>query len=192
METYAYNEGIGSRTFNGIAHKGEIWIIEQGQTTCTGTEIWAGRPAIIVSNEATSQKAGFVNVVYLTTANKRDMPYHVNVKSGDKNAIALCEQIFAVDKSRITSYVGTISDEELLAIDKALLFSLGISNSLKPTSLFTKWLNAISRYNIDLSGNPLQTNTTVHKTVEDLEKERDKYKMLWEKERHTVNELMSM
>lgn len=69
-----------------IVQKGEIWNIEQGSTTPTGTEIWANRPAIIVSNNSTNAKAGFVNVVFLTTSNKREMPYHIKVNSGGKEA----------------------------------------------------------------------------------------------------------
>lgn len=192
MNTNTNGERIALKTFEGIAHKGEIWNIEPGDTTCTGSEIWAGRPAVIVSNEATCQKAGFVNVVYLTTAKKRDMPYHIPVCSGGKNATALCEQIFAVDKSRISYYVGKVTEEEMLGIDKALLFSLGISNSIRPSSLFTKWLNAVTRYHVDLSKNPLDDAGTDHRSVPELIKERDKYKMLWEQERSTVNKLMQI
>ena len=189
------------RLFDGIAKKGEIWNIDQGDTTSTGTEIWANRPAIIVSNDATNAKAGFVNVVYLTTSPKREMPYHIPVKSGDKMATALCEQIFAVDKSRISFYIDSISPEEMLEIDKALLFSLGISNSIKPNTLFKKWINAVSRYKIDLTGNPLtnsdflpnQSNENRFDTVESPEqiiRERNMYKTLYENERRSIETLM--
>ena len=191
------------KVFDGTAVKGEIWNIEQGDTTSTGTEIWANRPAIIVSNDGIGAKAGFVNVVYLTTSTKRDMPYHVPVKSGNKMATALCEQIFAVDKSRISFYVGSITAEEMLDIDKALLFSLGISNTLKPTTLFKKWLSAVSRYNLDLTGNPLLSpNATMDSRVipnykndadidvQKLIRERDMYKSLYENERRNVEALM--
>ena len=191
------------KVFDGTAAKGEIWNIEQGDTTSTGTEIWANRPAIIVSNDGIGAKAGFVNVVYLTTSTKRDMPYHVPVKSGDKMATALCEQIFAVDKSRISFYVGSITAEEMLDIDKALLFSLGISNTLKPTTLFKKWLSAVSRYNLDVTGNPLLSpNTTMNDRVisdykndtnidvQKLIRERNMYKSLYENERRNVEALM--
>lgn len=187
-------QNVATRLFDGTVKKGEIWNIEMGKTTSSGTEIWANRPAIIVSNEAINTKAGFVNVVYLTTSPKRNMPYHIPVKSGDKNAIALCEQIFAVDKSRISFYVGSLSTEEMLEVDQALLFTLGISNTIKPTTLFKKWLNTISRYNIDLSGNPLiqdiSTNNPDKSSIADtaatediIIKERDMYKELYETER---------
>lgn len=172
---------------NGVVQKGEIWHIEQGDTTPTGTEIWGNRPAIIVSNNSTNAKAGFVNVVYLTTANKREMPYHIKVISGGKHATALCEQIVPVDKSRIGFYIGKITDEEMLAVDKALLFSLGISNTIKPSTLYKKWACAIDRYKLDLSGNPAEDDTQ-HVNILEVDysqalKERDLYKTLYETEK---------
>ena len=177
-----------NRIFTGTAKKGEIWNIKQGDSKPTGTEIWANRPGIIVSNNATNQKAGFVNVVYLTTAEKKPMPYHVHVVSGGKPATALCEQIFAVDKSRIDFYIGEITEEELLNVDKALLFSLGISNSLRPNSLFDKWINAIDRYDIPMSGNPCVSDTD--KSIEDLENEILMWKNLYERERNVVDQMI--
>lgn len=193
MNNLLYNEDVESeKIFTGIVKKGEIWNINQGNTSSTGTEIWSNRPAIIVSNDATNQKAGFVNVVYLTTKDKREMPYHIKINSGGKEAIAMCEQIFAVDKSRISFYVGEITSEELLEIDKALLFSLGISNSLKPNTLFTKWVNAVTRYNLANNMNPQcdQLPHTKHKDYDKLIKERNQYKLLYEQERKTVEKLM--
>ena len=164
--------------------KGSIWNIGCGKTSSTGTEIWAGRPGIIVSNEGTNRKAGFVNVVYLTTAPKRDMPFHVKVISDGKIATAMCEQIFAVDKSRLDAYMGQITQPEMLDIDKALLFSLGISNSLKPTSLFTKWIQALERYDINL--------TDQHDTDKESEiaKERDMYRELYEQEHRAMEKML--
>lgn len=182
------------KVFTGVVKKGEIWNIEKGNTTSTGTEIWSNRPAIIVSNEATNQKAGFVNVVYLTTKDKREMPYHIKVNSGGKEAIAMCEQIFAVDKSRISFYIGEITPDELLEIDKALLFSLGISNSLRPNTLFTKWVNAVSRYNLDNAMNPQCDTLVPSDNIEynKLIKERNQYKLLYEQEKQTVEKLMTL
>lgn len=181
------------KLFTGVAKKGEIWNIEQCSTSSTGTEIWSNRPAIIVSNEATNQKAGFVNVVYLTTKVKREMPYHIKINSGGKEAIAMCEQIFAIDKSRISFYIGEVTTEELLEIDKALLFSLGISNTLKPNTLFTKWVNAVSRYNLSESLNPMDNEIIDDDpTTEKLRRERNRYKLLYEQEKKTVEQLMIM
>lgn len=168
--------------------KGDIWYIDQQDTRTTGTEIWSNRPAIIVSNDAVNSKAEFCNVVYLTTSSKRDMPYHIPVLSNGKPAIALCEQIFAVDKRRIISKMGKLSDSELLEIDKALLFSLGISNNIKPYSIYKKWKNEVDRYHIDLTGNPL--NITNNKTDSNHDAEINLYKSLYESEKTSKENLL--
>ena len=134
--------------------KGDIWNVSQGNGLPTGTEIWSNRPAVIVSNEAINKKAGFVNIVYLTTAEKKPFPNHVPVISGGKQATALCEQIVTVDKSRLTGYISSITEEELTDIERAILFTLGISNSIKPNPIYEKWVNAIERYEMDMRGNP--------------------------------------
>ena len=186
-------------------HKGEIWNIKQDENNLpTGSEMWANRPAIIVSNNAINLKANFVLVVFLTTKIKRPMPYHINVQSGDRRATALCEQIFAVDKSRIEYKIGEVNTHELKEIDQSLLFSLGISNTLHPSSLFQKWINYIDKHNIDINVTPytepdikagdimdLQTALDVieklkhqvnalQQQVNSLTKERDAYKTLYE------------
>lgn len=136
--------------------RGQIYHIDMGSTAPTGTEIWPGRPGLIVSNDAINEKAGFVTVVYLTTAPKRDMPYHVTVTSGDKLATAMCEQIFSVDKSRLGSLVGEASIDEMTEVDHALRLSTATIGGSREhcTSMFKKWLMALEKHNIDISGNP--------------------------------------
>lgn len=132
--------------------KGQIWHINNGETTATGCETWSNRPALIVSNDVTCEKARFVEVVYLTTQKRKHrLPTHVSVISGTKKATALCEQIHTVDKSRIGFYIGTVDPETMLDIDRAIMFSFGIANTTKPSTLFKKWANAVDRYNIDLT-----------------------------------------
>lgn len=195
------NEQTKLRFFDGTCRKGDIWFVTDGNSKTTGNEIWSNRPAVIVSNEGFNAKAGFVTVVYLTTSNKSDRPYHVPVLSGGKEATALCEQTPPVDKSRLSFYMGHLTDEEIADIDKAILFMHNISNSLKPNSLFQKWMNAIERYNIDLSENPndetdgtdaVQPSASDNNMIEELTRQRDQYKMLYETSQQTIMNLMQM
>lgn len=142
--------------------RGQIWHINPGTTTTTGCETWSNRPAIIVSNDVTCEKSNFVEVVYLTTQKRKHrLPTHVNVISGGKKAIALCEQIHTVDKQRIGFYISTVDAEAMQDVDRALLFSLGVANTAKPSTLFKKWANAAERYNIDLTEDyPKDTDET--------------------------------
>lgn len=146
-----------------IPRKGDVWHITSGKSKTTGCEMWSDRFAIIVSNDVTNEYAGFVSVVYLTSKQKkRNAPTHVSVTVNEKPAIAVCEQQFAVDKSRLAFKVDTINDDKMTEINQALLFALGITNTLKPTTLFQKWINAIEKYDISLTdteNKPYETTT---------------------------------
>lgn len=85
-----------------------------------GSEQHVGRPGIIVSNNICNDKSPVVEVVYLTTQPKNDLPTHVSIRSAAKPSTALCEQITSVSKERLSSFIGTISDDEQNRIDLAL------------------------------------------------------------------------
>ena len=106
--------------------RGEIYYIESRYNE-EGSEQRAGRPAIIVSNNTCNDVSPTVEVVYLTTQNKNDMPTHVDIRSSTKPSIALCEQISTVSKDRVGDYLCTCSDYEMLMVDTALTISLGIN-----------------------------------------------------------------
>jgi mRNA interferase MazF len=104
--------------------RGEIYYIEI--PTSIGTEIRKARPGIIVSHDKLNDHSGLVEVVYMTTTPKEEQPTHVSINSCDRPSTALCEQVNTVSKSRIGDYCGTCTPEEMAAIDRALLVSLGI------------------------------------------------------------------
>ena len=168
--------------------KGDIYYIKSLDTTPIGFEMWSDRPAIIVSNNVTNSLSGFINVVYLTTSiSKKFCPTHIAINSGDKKAIALCEQIHTIDKSRIGHKIGNIDYHEQLKIDKALCCSLGIEDEHKNyAGLFKKWEAYIHRYNLSI---PYEHGlmrdlaeadivSTLTKQVKILTCERDGYKTL--------------
>lgn len=92
----------------------------------TGSEQTADRPAVIVSNDIGNRHAPIVELVYLTTRKKVNLPTHVYIGSAEKPSIALCEQIVTVCKSRLQRHIGSVTAEEMQNIDKALTKSLGI------------------------------------------------------------------
>lgn len=105
--------------------RGEIYYIEPYYTT--GSEQKAGRPAVIVSNEKNNEYSSTVEVVYLTTKPKHDLPTHVTVRGTGRDSIALCEQITSVAIERLSEYRGVCNNQELAAIDTALMISLDLS-----------------------------------------------------------------
>ena len=111
-------------SYDRAPERGEIYYITR--TPTIGSEQQAGRPAIIISNDKNNVYGNTVEVVYLTTQPKTDLPTHVTIRSTQRQSTALCEQIWTIDTSRVTDYVGTCTAQEMSAIDAALMISLGI------------------------------------------------------------------
>lgn len=111
-------------------YKGDIFYIEKRNDTI-GNEQQAGRPAIIVSNNTGNTFSNLVEVVYLTTQEKNPLPTHVEVMCHVPST-ALCETIYTISKERLGGYIRTCTDEEMEAIDNALMISLGIEREAQP------------------------------------------------------------
>lgn len=114
---------------NGCFHRGEIYHILPEDNE-TGSEQYSGRPAIIVSNEANNKFAPTLEVVYLTTKPKKALPTHVSIEAARFRSIALCEQVFTVDKLRMNDYVGKLTKNEMSEIETGMLISLGLDSYL--------------------------------------------------------------
>lgn len=111
-------------TYKRTPMRGEIYFVSRGATT--GSEQQAGRPAIVVSNEMCNIHSPTVEMVYLTSQPKTDLPTHVTIRSTSKQSTALCEQIMTIDASRLQDYLATCTAQEMTLIDAALMISLGI------------------------------------------------------------------
>lgn len=105
--------------------RGDIFYITTGGTY-VGSEQRPGRPGVIVSNDVGNKFSSNVEVVFLTSQIKKELPTHVSIVCKVPST-ALCENIQTVSKDRIGSFIRTCSDKEMEEIDTALLCSLGIS-----------------------------------------------------------------
>lgn len=110
--------------------RGDIFYIANSKYYATNPENEAGRPGIVVSCDELNEHSPSVEVVYLTTKDKKPMPTHVPILC-KINSTALCETIYTVSKDRLGDYVRTCSDEEMAAIDKGMLCSLGIDSVIE-------------------------------------------------------------
>lgn len=123
-----------------------------------------GRPGVIVSDDHLNRGSEYVEVVYLTTKIKRDMPTHVDVFCKTPST-ALCETIHTVEKDRIGTYVRTVSDEEMEGIEHGLRRSLGMNVP-------------VASVNETKSNNDMEL-ASMQKGIQ-LTAERDMYKKLYE------------
>lgn len=118
-------------------HRGEIYYISRGGASY-GHEQQADRPAVIVSNEKNNENSGVVEVVYLTTRPKTDLPTHTVIRSTGRVSTVLCEQIVSVSVDRIAGYIGQVSEQEQKNIDIALMISLALDGDTKTSKQYNE------------------------------------------------------
>ena len=119
---------------NGMeVRRGEIYYIENNSNVrVEGSEQKPNRPAIVVSNDKNNAYSSVIEVVYLTTKPKANLPTHVDIMSTGRKSVALCEQVSSVSIQRFGDYVATCSEYEMLMVDAALAISLSLN--LNPSS----------------------------------------------------------
>ncbi len=99
-----------------------------------GSEQGGPRPAVVVQNDIGNKHSPTVIIAPVTSKTKKtNLPTHVRLTSKclERYSMVLLEQIKTIDKSRIASYIGTLTDEEMKMIEKALRISLGMGRYKK-------------------------------------------------------------
>lgn len=104
--------------------RGDIYYIDEIQSI--GSEQRGGRPAVVVSNNTCNIHSPVVEVVFLTTAPKNNLPTHVTIRSAPRISTALCEQVHSVAVDRLSRFCGRCTAQEMAAVDIALSVSLGL------------------------------------------------------------------
>lgn len=170
-----------------LPQKGDVFYIKSDPNKQPiGSEMWSDRPAIIISNDANNDCSPIVQIVYLTSSHRKKLsPMHVAIKSAGKKSIAMCEQIYTIDKTRLEKYITSINEKELEDIQNAICFCLGI-DATNCNTVFKKWENYIKRnkININLEQEYLIETTQnqaikhLRNEVEILRKEKESYKIL--------------
>lgn len=159
--------------------RGEIFYIARGGAT-NGSEQFADRPAVVVSNDENNKHSGVIEVVYMTTQPKTDLPTHVTVRSTGRLSTVLCEQV---------------SEQEMKNIDIALMISLQLSGGGKTSKQYNETIqkqqeeieyyrNKIQAMQQSLeekkTEKPQEAAGETSEIVVRLETERNTYKALYE------------
>ena len=108
--------------------RGEIYYISRGGYN-TGSEQQADRPGVIVSNDKNNKNSQTLEVVYLTTQPKNELPTHCTIRSTGRVSTVLCEQIHTVAVERIGKYIGMCTAQEMQNIDIGLMISIGLGDA---------------------------------------------------------------
>ena len=171
--------------------RGEMFYISRGGASYNGSEQHADRPAVVVSNNKNNENSNVIEIVYMTTQPKTDLPTHVTVRSTGRISTVLCEQVYSVSTERVGTYIGECTDKEMENIDIALMISLQLDGGIKTTKKYNETIkeqqeheDAIAEIEQDaavyVEENKKIANVASSEETIRLQTERDTYKTMYE------------
>ena len=113
-----------------IIKRGDIYYAELNPVV--GSEQGGTRPVLIISNDIGNSHSPTVIIAAITgrTQTKAKLPTHTEVKDVeglDRDSIILLEQIRTIDKQRLKNHMGTMPNNIMARVDKALAISLAMT-----------------------------------------------------------------
>lgn len=110
-------------------YRGDVFFSEFEHTT--GSEIFGTHPIVVVQNNVGNYHSGTVIGIVLTSVNKKqEMPTHVILNEPGSlcnGSMAMTEQVYTIDKSRLRGYLGHLSAISMEQINRALSKSLALN-----------------------------------------------------------------
>ena len=105
--------------------RGSVWWVNLDPTQ--GSEIKKVRPCVLVAASPINHARRTVLVVPLSSSsNPPHPPITVKVSCMGKNVLAVCDQLRAVDKTRLSDWIEMMDQESLDTVGKALQQVLSI------------------------------------------------------------------
>lgn len=104
--------------------KGEVYYADL--SPAVGSEQGGIRPVLIIQNNRGNNYAPTTIIAPLTSRKKNDLPTHVYTTELGIGSIILCEQIRTIDKRRLKEKCGTLSEDTIKKVERAILKSFGI------------------------------------------------------------------
>jgi mRNA interferase MazF len=98
--------------------RGEVWWVRLDPTL--GSEIGKTRPCLVIGTNIVNQRRRTVIVVPLSSSPAAGPPLLVPVASAGQTSMVVIDQIRAVAKQRFHRLIGTLSLEDLAAVEDAL------------------------------------------------------------------------
>jgi mRNA interferase MazF len=92
-----------------------------------GSEQGGTRPGLCIQNDIGNKYSPTIIIAPITGQIKKPLPTHVPLQLDElpQDSIILLEQIRTVDKCRVGSYVGTVSEALMQKVEQAIDVSLG-------------------------------------------------------------------
>ncbi len=98
--------------------RGEVWWVIFDPTR--GGEIRKTRPAVVLSADALNRARRTVVVVPLSTGPAPRPPIVVAAPSAGLGSVAVCDQLRAVDKGRLTRCVGRLTTADMRVVEDSV------------------------------------------------------------------------
>ena len=98
-----------------------------------GSEQGGVRPVVIIQNDMGNRHSPTVIVAAVTTRSKPRLPVHVHITAAEsglrRDSVVLLEQVRTLEKTRLTRRLGSLGEDAMRRIDRALALSLGTAHS---------------------------------------------------------------
>lgn len=109
--------------------RGDLYFANLG--TGIGSEQNGKRPVVIIQNDVGNRHSPTTIVAAISTQvkTKANLPTHYYLKPGSglvQASMVMLEQIRTIDKTRLSQYIGRLSQEDLQGINHALAISIGL------------------------------------------------------------------
>jgi len=101
-----------------------VWWVDLDPTR--GSEIRKSRPAVVLSADGLNQVRRTVVVVPMSTGPTPRPPIVVATASAGADSVAVCDQVRAVDKSRLIRRDGLLTSADLRAVETGVRAVLGL------------------------------------------------------------------
>ena len=114
---------------NKSINRGDLYYADLNPVV--GSEQGGIRPVLVIQNDVGNKHSPTIIVAAITSkSGKAMLPTHclLSADAGlDRDSVALLEQIRTIDKRRLKDHVGTLGQEDMQAINKALAISVGLN-----------------------------------------------------------------
>ena len=105
--------------------RGEVWWVRLDPTL--GSEIAKTRPCVVVTDDLLNARRRTVVVIPVSSGPRPEPYLSIAVNCGGKACVAVIDQVRAAAKERFSSRMGSLSTEEMEAIEEGLRVVLGMS-----------------------------------------------------------------
>jgi len=91
-----------------------------------GTETKKRRPGLIVSSNVGNINSSRVIIAPITSNVKKVYPFEVLLKNADKPSKVMLDQIRTVDKKRLSGFLFSISNDEMMKVEQVIKLVLNL------------------------------------------------------------------